>query len=856
MLGNDLPQPSISADPTSGALPLSVNFDAAASTDSDGSIVSYGWDFGDGSNASGVTASHTFTSVGTFTVSLTVADNSGDSATTTVAVEVLPAEQNNLFTVDVVSGDAPLAVTFTGTAIDAGGTIPDHAWDFGDGSSSSESTVTHTYADPGTYTATLVVTYSDSSTETASAVIAVSAANQAPQASFSASPTTGPYPLEVQFDATGSSDSDGSIAGYAWNFGDGATGTGATTSRTDTSAATFNAVLTVTDDGGSTSSAAQAIDVAVGNLPPAASFSHSDVPLGSEAPISVSFDASSSSDDGSIASYAWSFGDGATASGVTANHTYVIAGTFTVTLTLTDDTGLTGTQSETIQIDSHLFSTNKNRGHAPLEVIFQGTPGGIASSQSWDFGDGSGSTLMGTSHTYASQGTYVATFSITYQDSSTDSDSVMIIVDPPNQAPSAELSANPVSGDAPLAVSFDGSTSTDADGTVQSYQWDFGDGSSSSGVTSSHTYTTEGAYSAVLTVIDDDGASDAASVTISVSQEPSGNQLPVASFTVDATLNDYIQHSMDASASFDSDGSIVSYDWDFGDGSSGSGATVDHVYFGAGPYTITLTVTDNEGATASTQKSSETNLSVGTGSALGTLREEPDDYVSDSQFISPADPLAANPDPGAQTCQTFTNQAAICESYTREYRRPEDYASADLAQFVQPGLDLSGANVLVGTMPGQLDVDSAGAATMSVPLTLPPGTRGVLPSLSLEYSSQAHNGLLGMGWRLAGLSSISRCGTTAGRDGFIDPVDFDDNDRLCLNGQALIPAGDGSYRTEIDSFTKVVPAESNGVVSFSAFTKEGWILTFGGTPESQLRLRNEFGQVADQTIAWALTRAE
>ena len=92
----------------------------------------------------------------------------------------------------------------------------------------------------------------------------------------------------------------------------------------------------------------------------------------------------------------------------------------------------------------------------------------------------------------------------------------------------------------------------------------------------------------------------------------------------------------------------------------------------------------------------------------------------------------------------------------------------------------------VGRTAGELAVSATGAATYSVPLTLPPGIGEVVPSLALTYNSQAGDGIAGWGWSLAGLSSIARVGATLHHDGFIDPVDLDDNDRFALDGQRLL----------------------------------------------------------------------
>lgn len=142
-----------------------------------------------------------------------------------------------------------------------------------------------------------------------------------------------------------------------------------------------------------------------------------------------------------------------------------------------------------------------------------------------------------------------------------------------------------------LDCSFDGSGSTDSDGTIASYDWDFGDGSSASGQTANHSYAAEGDYTVTLTVTDDGGATGNDSQTVSV--DDGINSPPTASFTFNCTD---LSCSFDGGGSSDSDGTIASYDWNFGDGSSASGETANHTYAAEGDYTVTLTVTDDGGA--------------------------------------------------------------------------------------------------------------------------------------------------------------------------------------------------------------------------------------------------------------------
>jgi PKD repeat protein len=165
-----------------------------------------------------------------------------------------------------------------------------------------------------------------------------------------------------------------------------------------------------------------------------------------------------------------------------------------------------------------------------------------------------------------------------------------------NQAPTASFTANPTSGDAPLSVSFNAFGSSDPDGSIVSYDWDFGDGGGS-GVSASHTYTSAGTYTVTLAVTDNDGAIDTATRQIQVTS--ASNQSPTASFTASPTSGDApLTVSFDGSGSSDPDGTIVSYGWDFGDG-GGSGVSASHTYTSAGTYTVSLTVTDDDGATDS-----------------------------------------------------------------------------------------------------------------------------------------------------------------------------------------------------------------------------------------------------------------
>ncbi|MDF0584144.1 FG-GAP-like repeat-containing protein [Bradyrhizobium yuanmingense] len=149
-----------------------------------------------------------------------------------------------------------------------------------------------------------------------------------------------------------------------------------------------------------------------------------------------------------------------------------------------------------------------------------------------------------------------------------------------------------------------------------------------------------------------------------------------------------------------------------------------------------------------------------------------------------------------------------------------------------------------GTMslPGSFSVSPTGAATYSIPIALPPGTAGMVPGLSLDYSSQAGNGLLGVGWTLSGLPSIARCGRTKAQDGALGGINYDANDRFCMDGHRLIAisgayGADGTqYRTEIESYSKIIShgAAGSGPAWFEVHTKSGQTMEFGNTTGSRI----------------------
>ncbi|WP_256793605.1 PKD domain-containing protein [Terrabacter sp. Ter38] len=379
-----------------------------------------------------------------------------------------------------------------------------------------------------------------------------------------------------------------SFVGY-WRFGGDLTWGGSTSSYfggTLDEAAVYPSALSIADVRAHYRASGRALP----NALPTADFSST------HAKRVYSFDATASrDDDGPLTSLAWDFGDGGTASGATAQHTYSKAGNYTVTLKVTDSAGAVATKTAVVTVDNAApvasFTSAVTGKAVALDASGSSDADAPISSYVWQFGDGATDAGVTANHVYVHAGSYQVTLTVT------DSDGVAVAttstVDAVNATPTAAFTKAVTD----LAVDVDAAASGDADGSVIGYAWDFGDGGTASSVSASHTYATGGTYTITLTVTDDDGAVAVKTNEVTVR---AANQLPTAGFA--ATAPSDLLGAFDASASADPDGSVVTYAWTFGDGQTGTGATTQHTYGAIGTYQVGLTVTDDRGGSATTSK--------------------------------------------------------------------------------------------------------------------------------------------------------------------------------------------------------------------------------------------------------------
>ena len=491
------------------------------------------------------------------------------------------------FTQNLTTGTAPLVVNFTSQAQ---GQITRHSWSFGDGGSSSIVNPTYTYRTPGTYTVTLAVTGPGGTSNVSRQITVNSPA--APVAAFTASTVSGEPPLTVDF----TNGSTGQINTIEWDFGDGSTSTEQNPTHIFNDPGTYNVILTVTGNGGSSSLIRQ-ITVEDNTVEaPTASFNASATEI--ETGDTVTF---TNTTTGESTSFLWDFnGDGITDNtDISPTHTYNSAGTYDVRLTAIgaggqSDAVVTITVSDPPDAPSASFDVSVDNNIAPVVASFTNTTTGDATSYEWDFGDGRTSTEENPQITYDAAGTYLVTLTATGDGGSTTSEEVAINVETPLEAPTADFTADTQSGTVELTVNF----SNASNGSQLSYLWDFGDGSATvSDENPTHVFTSTGSFTVTMTVTDPQNQSDSATMQIDVSEEVViAPPVPAFIFApATGTVNQDIAFTNQTT------GDATSYEWDFGDGSTSTEVSPAHAYATSGTFTVTLTATNSGGSQSTTQ---------------------------------------------------------------------------------------------------------------------------------------------------------------------------------------------------------------------------------------------------------------
>ncbi|MFC1742290.1 PKD domain-containing protein, partial [Nanoarchaeota archaeon] len=575
------PQVDLYVDPLSGDEPITVNVTCVV-TNGDAPIT-YDIDFGDGTAHETVNETiHTFDQNGTYVVNCTVTDADGDFATDIETVTIADTVPTVNFTYTPLKPQESETVDFdaTMTSYDA---IVDIQWDFGDGSTDNVEDPSHVYINEGNYTVTVTVTDDDGSVASYSDVVEVGI-NMA-NVTLMATATSGVEPLLVDFACIAL----GGNPPYEFmiDFGDGENSTSSMATHNYTQNGTYTATCYVNDSDGDVSSDFEIIDVL--DSVPSVDFTFDPAdPMEGE---NVTFTSVVSFYD-TPATFAWDFGDSSSSTETDPSHIFAAEGDYNVTLDVTDGDGSIGTAWYLLTVgnDAPLVSLEASELN-PAEnenVTFNCTAAGGNEPLGFlvDYGDGSTTTSPVSDYSFVTPGTYVVFCNVTDDDGDMDSDFVVINV--ANNAPNVTLSAIPSTGPEGLTVVFDCDV-TGGDDPV-GVVLDFGDGSSTTNTTASHTYPLEGIYSASCTATDDDGDFDMDSQDINIT-----DNVPVVNIVTNVTSGDE-PLSLNYTCNVGGGNDPLTYVIDFGDGSATSSSpTGDHVYTIPGIYTISCDVTDVDG---------------------------------------------------------------------------------------------------------------------------------------------------------------------------------------------------------------------------------------------------------------------
>ena len=541
------------------------------------------WTFGDGTTSTNISPVKTWVAPGTYQIKLV--NNFGacmDSLTRTIVVSPLPTV--DFSSPDTLACSAPFTVQFTNNS--SGGLT--YQWLFGDGSTSTLTNPVHTYLTTGNFTVRLLCTnaFGCSNNIIKQNYIKI----QIPQATINNLPQQGCAPFDWTFSSTVISSEP--VTGYQWNFGDGGTSTLATPSHTF-APGTYNIQLIVVTASGCTDTVTVLNGIRAGTKP-LANFIAAPRDVCAFLPVNFS-----DLTPAPVDQWLWDFGDGGTSTSQNPSHVYTDTGFFSVQLIVWNN-GC----PDTIKFNNYVhikppiasFTVTANCSD-PFTRIFTDFSIG-ADSWNWDFGDGMTSTIPSPVHVYATPGVYLISLTVTNFAtgcSYTSTKTERIISE------HAHFTASDTVICKMTTVTF---TATGSDSTnISLYSWTFGDGSSGTGFTASHTYTLTGFYDVSLIITDLNGCKDTLVKPqyIRVNGPTAGFTVPVSAFCLlttitftDTSLNDGIHP-------------IIQWVWNYGDGTiqTLNSGPFQHTYASPGVYTVTLHVTDNTGCTDSVAR---TNL--------------------------------------------------------------------------------------------------------------------------------------------------------------------------------------------------------------------------------------------------------
>jgi gliding motility-associated-like protein len=558
------PVANFGANMVAGCSPLIVQF----SDQSTGGATSWYWDLGNGSTSSIQNPTATYTTPGTYTITLTATNASGSNTTTKSNYITVYAGPTANFSASDTAGCTPHTVSFTDQSTTANGTITQWEWNFGDGSTSTLQHPTHTYNLSGTFNVYLKVTTSAGCSNTLFKQQYIRAGAGAAADFIINMPNYCEAPVTVSF--TNNSQTDGTVT-YSWNFGDGGTSTATNPTHTYNNYGSFPVTLTIQSSDGCSNSKQKTLDLSAKNV----SFSGpTSVCVGATATFTMTSSPKPLSQSWNIS--------GSVYSDTFVTYTFTSAGNYDVILTNEFPGGCTTSKTQQVSVvggpSINFTSDTAKACKPPFTVNFQASGG--ASGFMWDFGDGTTSTLASPSHTYQAAGNFTVKLSATNSTGCTSS------IEKPDfikiQPPTLAITNLPVT-DGCTPYSFTPVASINATEGVASYFWDFGNGFTSTKPDPSYTYTTAGTYTIRLKIQTNGGCTDSVVYQNAVIIG-NGATIDFTAVPIPNCVDRPVQFNMTNGPS----GSSLT--WYFGDGDSSTVAAPTHSYKSSKKYTVTLKV--------------------------------------------------------------------------------------------------------------------------------------------------------------------------------------------------------------------------------------------------------------------------
>ena len=564
---NVLPNPTVNfkgIDSGTSCPPKTVQFTDLSNPNIPGNV-SYYWDFGDGNTSTAQNPSHTYNLIGSYNVTLVVTNASGcQKSLVKFNYITLVAKPTADFNAPVTSAcKAPATFSFVNASTNA----TSYLWDFGDATTSTATSPSHTYTAPGTYTVKLIAYNAAGCTDTMVKTAYITIADI--HAAFTPSVTSVCAGVAVNF----TNNSTGATT-YSWNFGDAGTSTATNPSHSYASGGTYTVRL-IANNGSCADTTTQTITV---NPKPVVNFTGSPL-TACMPPLDVTFTNTTTG----ATSYLWSYGDATTSTNANATHvhTYTSNGSFTVKLVATSANGcmdsLTRTAYVNITPATASITATPTTGCTPLTVAFTSTLNApnVVSTFSWNYGDATpiNTTTPNPTHTYTTSGTFTVTYTFVTTTGCTGTATTTVIASP---HPTANFTANPTTICPNQTVTFT-NTSTNA----TSYLWQFGDGGTSTATNPTHVYGDPGQYTVTL-IAYNGGCTDTMRFNYIIVN------LPKANFTFAYSCTNRLTVTF-TNTSLGND--INS--WDFGDATPLSNAvSPTHTYAAYGTYNVRLTVTN------------------------------------------------------------------------------------------------------------------------------------------------------------------------------------------------------------------------------------------------------------------------